>query len=121
MKRTSHGRASCPIARSLDVIGDWWTLLIVRDTLRGDRRFGELQRSLGVAKNILTTRLHRLVDDGILELVPADDGSAYQQYRLTAKGRDLAPVVRSLRNWGREHLMTPAEARAHELHMAARE
>ena len=104
MKRTSHVAAACPVARSLDVIGDWWTLLIVRDALLGKRRFGEFQRSLGVAKNVLAARLRRLVDDGILELTPASDGSAYQEYLLTSKGRALRPVVRSLRDWGNAHL-----------------
>ncbi len=120
MKRTSHEAAACPIARSLDVICDWWTLLIVGDALLGKRRFGEFQSSLGVAKNVLSARLRTLVADGILELVPASDGSAYQEYALTPRGRDLRPVVRALRVWGREHLMTPAEARAHDRRMAAR-
>src|SRR5262247_2661422 len=67
VKRTSLAHADCPIARSLDAIGDWWSLLIIRDALLGRRRFGEFQKSLGLAKNILTTRLRTLVDRGILE------------------------------------------------------
>ncbi len=78
-------RTECPIARSLDEIGDWWSLLIIRDAFLGKRRFGEFQKSLGAAKNILTTRLRVLVDDGILTTVPASDGSAYQEYVLTRK------------------------------------
>ena len=74
VKRTSLADADCPIARALDVIGDWWSLLIVRDALLGRRRFGEFQKSLGLAKNILTTRLRTLVDRGLLELAPASDG-----------------------------------------------
>lgn len=101
-------------------MGDWWTLLIVRDALAGKRRFGEFQKSLGVAKNVLAARLRTLTADGILELVPASDGSAYQEYVLTARGRELRPVLGALRTWGREHLMTPEEARAHDRRMAAR-
>jgi DNA-binding HxlR family transcriptional regulator len=102
VKRTSFEAAECPIARSLDAIGDWWSLLIIRDAFLGKRRFGEFQKSLGVAKNILTTRLHALVDDGILTTVPASDGSAYQDYVLTAKGRGVFPVLVALRQWSEE-------------------
>ena len=99
MKRTSFEGDACPIARALDVIGDWWSLLIIRDALLGRRRFGEFQKSLGAAKNILTTRLRTLVDEGILETVPASDGSAYQDYVLTEKGRGVFPVLVALRQW----------------------
>ena len=99
VKRTSLAHADCPIARSLDAIGDWWSLLIVRDALLGYRRFGEFQKSLGLAKNILTVRLRALVERGILELAPASDGSAYQEYVLTEKGRGLFPVIVALRQW----------------------
>jgi DNA-binding HxlR family transcriptional regulator len=99
VKRTSLARDGCPIARSLDVLGDWWSLLIIRDALLGRRRFGEFQKSLGLAKNILTTRLHTLVDQRILELAPASDGSAYQEYVLTAKGRGIFPILVALRQW----------------------
>jgi DNA-binding HxlR family transcriptional regulator len=111
VKRTSLADADCPVARSLDVIGDWWSLLIVRDAFDGLRRFGEFQKSLGLAKNILTTRLRSLVAHGILELAPASDGSAFQEYVLTAKGRDLFYVVAGLRQWGADHFFKPGEAR----------
>jgi DNA-binding HxlR family transcriptional regulator len=104
MRRKSLSGAACPIARSLDVIGDWWSLLIVRDALRGMRRFSEFHKSLGVSKNILTRRLRTLVVQGILELVPASDGSAYQEYRLTEKGRGLFQVLVALGQWGQESL-----------------
>jgi DNA-binding HxlR family transcriptional regulator len=104
MRRKSLSGAACPIARSLDVIGDWWSLLIVRDALRGMRRFSEFQKSLGVSKNILTQRLRTLVTQGILELIPASDGSAYQEYRLTEKGRGLFQVLVALGQWGQESL-----------------
>lgn len=100
MKRTSFARDECPVARSVEAVGDWWSLLIVRDAFTGKRRFGEFQKSLGVAKNILTVRLKKLVADGVLELVPASDGSAYQEYVLTEKGRGLLLVIVALGQWG---------------------
>jgi DNA-binding HxlR family transcriptional regulator len=100
LRRTSLKKANCPVARSLDVIGDWWSLLIIRDAFRGLRRFGQFQKSLGLAKNILAVRLRTLSADGIMELVPATDGSAYQEYALTDKGRALLPVLVALRQWG---------------------
>lgn len=99
----------CPSARSLDVIGDWWSLLIVRDAFDGLTRFGEFQKSLGIAKNILTERLRTLVSSGILELVPTSEGSARMEYRLTSMGKDLFPVMVALRQFGERHLFAPAE------------
>jgi DNA-binding HxlR family transcriptional regulator len=107
VKRTSLEADECPIARSLDEIGDWWSLLIIRDAFLGKRRFGEFQKSLGAAKNILTTRLRALVDDGILTTVPASDGSAYQEYVLTPKGRGVFPVLTALRQWCEEFSDAP--------------
>jgi DNA-binding HxlR family transcriptional regulator len=102
VKRTSLEKAECPIARSLDVFGDWWSLLIIRDAFLGIRRFSEFQRSIGLAKNILTVRLRGLVDQGILETEPASDGSAYREYVLTPKGRGVFPVLVALRQWSEE-------------------
>ena len=102
MKRTRLEESTCPVARSLDIIGDWWSLLIVRDALRGIKRFGEFQKSLGIAKNMLTARLKLLVDEGILRLQPASDGSAWQEYVLTDKGRALQTVLVALSQWGNE-------------------
>jgi DNA-binding HxlR family transcriptional regulator len=99
MKRTSLEGDGCPIARSLDAIGDWWSMLIIRDAMLDRRRFGEFQKSLGLAKNILAARLRMLVDQGILKLAPASDGSAYQEYVLTDKGRGIFPVLVALRQW----------------------
>jgi len=92
------------------VIGDWWSLLIVRNALMGQRRFGEFQKSLGVARNILTVRLRKLVECDILEIAPASDGSAYQEYALTKKGRDLFHVLEALRQWGCENFFETGEA-----------
>jgi DNA-binding HxlR family transcriptional regulator len=107
VKRTSLENAECPVARSLDAIGDWWSLLIVRDALLGIRRFGEFQKSLGLARNILTVRLRALVEHGILKTAPASDGSAYQEYVLTPKGRGLFPVLVALRQWSEEFSFPP--------------
>ena len=109
MKRTSFEGAECPIARSLDVIGDWWSLMIIRDALLGVRRFGEFQKKLGLAKNILTVRLRALVDQGILKMAPASDGSAYQEYVLTPKGRGIFPILVALRQWSEEFDDRPDE------------
>ncbi|HEV3385109.1 MAG TPA: helix-turn-helix domain-containing protein [Gemmata sp.] len=100
MKRKSFGNDTCPIARSLEVVGDSWSMLVVRDVFAGKRRFGEFQRSLGVAKNILSVRLRKLVDMDILEQVPATDGSAFSEYVLTKKGRGLFLVLVALGQWG---------------------
>jgi DNA-binding HxlR family transcriptional regulator len=109
VKRTSLADSDCPIARALDVIGDWWSLLIIRDALIGRRRFGEFQKSLGLAKNILTARLHTLVDRGILKMAPASDGSAYQEYVPTPKGRGIFPILVALRQWSEEFDEHPEE------------
>ncbi|MES2600290.1 MAG: helix-turn-helix domain-containing protein [Pseudomonadota bacterium] len=109
MKRKSLQGDVCPIARTLDAIGDWWSLLIIRDALIGARRFSQFQKNLGVAKNILTVRLRTLVAQGILEVQPASDGSAYQDYVPTAKARALFPVLVALRQWGEEYAFKPGE------------
>jgi DNA-binding HxlR family transcriptional regulator len=102
VKRTSFEGADCPVARSLDSLGDWWSLLIIRDAFVGIRRFSEFQKNIGLAKNILTVRLRALVERGILKTVPASDGSAYQEYVLTPKGRGVLPVLVALRQWSEE-------------------
>jgi DNA-binding HxlR family transcriptional regulator len=109
VKRTSLAGATCPVARSLDVIGDWWSLLIIRDASIGKRRFGEFQKSLGLAKNILAARLRTLVDQGILKMAPASDGSAYQEYVLTPKGHGIFPILVALRQWTEEFDQHPEE------------
>jgi DNA-binding HxlR family transcriptional regulator len=110
VKRTTHNESLCGVARPLDAIGDGWSLLIVRDAFDGMRRFGEFQRSLGLAKNILAARLRHLMAHGIMETVPASDGSAYQEYVLTAKGRALFPLLVTLRQWGEDFFFEPGEA-----------
>ncbi len=112
MRRKSMVNDSCPIARTLDVIGDWWSLLIVREAMMGTRRFSEFQKHLGVAKNILSARLKTLVAQGIFELRDSAEGGAYQDYVLTAKGRGLFPVLVALRQWGEEHSFAQGESYA---------
>lgn len=110
VKRTRLEGAECPVARSLDAIGDWWSLLIVRDAFDGIHRFGEFQRNLGMAKNILAARLRTLVNHGIFQVVPASDGSAYQEYVLTEKGKGLFPLIIGLRQWGEAFFYEAGEA-----------
>ena len=111
-KRRSMKSSACPVARSVDLVGDRWSLLIVRDAFDGTRRFSDFQRSLGVARNILTERLRGLVAEGILAIQPASDGSSYQEYRLTAKGESLFSVVVALRQWGERFLFERGEERS---------
>ncbi len=109
-KRTGFEKSSCAVARSLGIIGDWWSLLIIRDALGGKRRFSEFQKHLGLAKNILSARLSKLVDQGIMTQVPAADGSAYREYVLTKKGEELYLVIAALWQWGEEFCFSPGEA-----------
>ena len=108
-KRKSMQDDACPVARSLDLVGDRWSMLIVRDAFDGISRFSDFQRNLGVAKNILSDRLSALVEEGVLTVQPASDGTSYQQYVLTPKGESLFPVVVALRQWGERHLFASAE------------
>ena len=105
--KTDLSKLNCSLARTLEVVGDWWTLLIIRDAQLGIRRFSEFQKNLGLARNILTVRLRALVDHGILKTAPASDGSAYQEYVLTPKGRGVFPVLVALRQWSEEFSFAP--------------
>ena len=109
MKWDALEEEPCSLARTVAVIGDRWSLLVVRDAFDGVRRFSDFQRSLGVARNILSDRLRRLVDAGILATQPASDSSAYQEYVLTEQGKSLFPVVVALRQWGERHLFADGE------------
>jgi DNA-binding HxlR family transcriptional regulator len=109
MQRKSMSRSFCPAARSLDSIGDWWTLLIVRDATLGVRRFSHFQRSLGMGRNILSARLKKMVADGVMTMAAASDGSAYQEYHLTEKGEALLPLLVAMRQWGERFLYAPGE------------
>ncbi|ARU90573.1 helix-turn-helix domain-containing protein [Pseudomonas sp. M30-35] len=108
----STQNSECPVARTLAVIGDRWSLMIIRDAFDDIRRFSEFQKSLGVAKNILASRLKTLVEVGVFDVRPASDGSAYKEYVLTDKGREIFPVVVSMRQWGERFLFKPQETRS---------
>jgi DNA-binding HxlR family transcriptional regulator len=97
----------CSVARALEVLGDRWTLLVLRDAFSRVRRFEDFQRSLGVARNVLTDRLTRLVDEGIMKRVPYQDRPVRFEYRLTEKGRELWPVMMTLMQWGDRHYTEP--------------
>jgi DNA-binding HxlR family transcriptional regulator len=103
LRRDYEGQ-NCSIARALEVVGERWTLLIIRDVFLGRRRFDQLQESLGVARNVLTDRLNRLVEEDILERVPYSERPARFEYRLTDKGRELNVALTALRQWGDKHL-----------------
>lgn len=90
----------CSIAASLDFVGDRWSLLILRDVFRGVRRFGDVRDDLGIARNVLTDRLDKLVERGILRRVPYQQRPRRDEYHLTAKGRDLSPALIALMRWG---------------------
>ena len=100
MPGVSDSSQGCSIARTLEVIGDRWTILILRDAFRGVRRFDEFQRDLGIARNILTDRLQKLVDHGVLARRPYQQRPVRYEYRLTAKGIDLSPALVALMRWG---------------------
>ena len=103
MQRKSFGKMSCPIARSLERVGEWWSMLIMRDALHGMTRFDEFQKSLGIAPNILTRRLNALVEAGLLERRRYSDHPPRNEYVPTARGRDFRPVIVSLLAWGNKH------------------
>ena len=95
---------NCSIARALEVVGERWTLLIIRDVLLGLHRFDEFQESLGIARNVLTDRLNRLVDEGVLERVLYSERPERYEYHLTKKGLDLNIALTALRQWGDDYL-----------------
>ena len=104
MLRRDYDGQNCSIARALEIVGERWTLLIVRDAFLGLRRFDEFQENLGIARNVLTDRLNRLVDEGILERVRYSERPERFEYRLTRKGRDLHLALTGLRQWGDTYL-----------------
>jgi len=100
MKRTSVAHLNCSVAQTLDVVGEWWTLLVVRNLMFGQRRFEAIQGDLGIARNILSDRLGTLVEHGVVDRVKYQDHPERFEYRLTEKGRDLFPVIAALMAWG---------------------
>jgi DNA-binding HxlR family transcriptional regulator len=103
MQRKSFGTMSCPIARSLDRVGEWWSILILRDAFHGLTRFDHFQKSLDIAPNMLTRRLNALVDSGLLERRRYSARPPRYEYVLTERGRDFRPVLLALLTWGNKH------------------
>ena len=103
MQRKSFGTMSCPIARSLERVGEWWSILILRDAFRGHTRFDQFQTSLGIAPNMLTKRLNALVESGLLEKRAYSEHPPRYEYVLTERGRDFRPVLWALLAWGNKH------------------
>jgi DNA-binding HxlR family transcriptional regulator len=107
MKWEEIGEVDCSVARTLSIVGDRWTLLVVRDVFLGLRRFDDLQRNLGVTRHLLADRLRRLVAEGIFERIPYQDRPVRYEYRLTEKGIDLHPILLSLVKWGDRWMAGP--------------
>ncbi|HET7443948.1 MAG TPA: helix-turn-helix domain-containing protein [Solirubrobacterales bacterium] len=110
MLRNDYPGQICSVAKSLEVIGERWSLLIVRDVMNGNRRFGEIQSSLGVARNVLSARLQHLVEEGILERRAYHENPPRYEYFLTDKGLDLWPALIALLNWGDKYSAGPEGA-----------
>jgi DNA-binding HxlR family transcriptional regulator len=100
VKRTPFAQWPCSIARAVDILGDWWTPLVLREMFYGLKRFDQFEHSLRIGRNVLTQRLNRLVDEGMVERVPYQDKPLRHEYVLTEKGRDLFPVLAALTRWG---------------------
>lgn len=103
MQRKSLGNMQCPIARSLERVGEWWNILILRDCFHGLTRFDEFEKSLGIAPNMLTKRLGGLVEAGLLERRQYNDRPPRFEYVLTERGHDFRPVLQALLTWGNKH------------------
>jgi DNA-binding HxlR family transcriptional regulator len=109
MQHASLATLPCPIARGLDRVGEWWSILILRDAFHGKTRFDQFQKSLGIAPNILSRRLRGLVEAGLLEKVRYNNRPPRDEYVLTAIGRDFRPVLRAMLTWGNRHFMPDGE------------
>lgn len=109
MRRTRFDDQPCPIARTTDLIGDWWTPLVMREAFTGKRRFDELQSALNVPRAVLTARLKRLCDEGMLERVEYQQSPARYEYRLTDKGRAFWAVLAAMFRWGSDWLWPEGE------------
>ncbi|NLR96089.1 helix-turn-helix transcriptional regulator [Rhizobium sp. P38BS-XIX] len=107
MQRTNFSTVKCPAARSLESVGDWWSILILRDAFQGLSKFDEFQKNLGIAPNILTRRLKHLTEEGLFDRRLYNERPPRYEYVLTTKGRDFFPVLMALFTWGNQHM--PAE------------
>jgi DNA-binding HxlR family transcriptional regulator len=106
VERKSFADMNCSVAQCLEVVGEWWSMLIIRDAFMGVSRFDQFQERLGISRNVLNQRLARLVDAGVLVKVPYSEHPLRHDYRLTDKGRDLWPVLTAMRQWG-DHYAAP--------------
>jgi DNA-binding HxlR family transcriptional regulator len=104
MRRTRFDDWDCSVARSVDILGDWWTPMVIRSALLGARRFEQFTEALGIPRNVLTERLNRLVDEGIMEKVEYQERPVRHEYRLTEKGIGLYPVIVTMLEWGNRWL-----------------
>jgi DNA-binding HxlR family transcriptional regulator len=116
MRRASFQDMNCSIAQSLEIVGEWWTLLVLRDAFFGVTRFEDFQERLGIARNILSVRLETLVEAGVLDRVLYDEARGRADYVLTRKGRALWPVLAALREWGDEWIMGRSNAPVELVH-----
>jgi DNA-binding HxlR family transcriptional regulator len=103
MERKSFAEMDCSVAQCLEVVGEWWSMLVIRDAFLGVSRFEEFQRRLGISRNILRERLNSLVKAGVLERVPYSEHPPRDDYKLTPKGRDLWPILTAMRQWGDDY------------------
>lgn len=108
-KQEALRTSECPVARTLESIGERWCLMIIREAFDDVRRFSEFQKNLGLAKNILASRLKHMTDIGVFEICPASDGSSYKEYVLTEKGRSIFPIVVAMRQWGERYMFDKGE------------
>lgn len=108
----TESMTTCPVGRALDLVGDRWSLLIVREAFDGVRRFSDFQRRLGMSRSMLSQRLQALLEADVLEQQPLAEGRSYQEYVLTERGRALFPLVVALRQWGEAFLFAPGEPRS---------
>lgn len=110
MTRSTAFQTNCPIARVTDLLGEGWTLLIIREAFLGTRKFNEFEHQLGIARNILSDRLKKLVETGLLERKPSETDRRVVEYRLSRAGRALYPVLIGLTQWAGEHLCEEASS-----------
>jgi len=111
MDHKSFGDMTCPIARSLDKVGEWWSILILRDAYRGKTRFDEFQKNLGIGTNTLTRRLNQLVEEGMFERRQYSDRPPRFEYVLTDAGRDFQPVLEAFIAWGNKHALPDCDCK----------
>ena len=119
MRRKTFAHMNCSVAQALEVVGEWWSMLILREAFMGTRRFRDFQQNLGIARNILSARLGKLVRQGVMRRVPAEGGGRRYEYRLTEKGRALFPAITALRQWSDRWVMGPDKTPVRALEIAS--